>query len=267
MAADSGFQLASGAPEIYEDVLVPLWFGRWAEALLDLVEIKAGEAVLDIACGTGVTTRLAAAETGVEGDVVGLDINASMLAIAKGLAGNSKIDWIEGDVCKSGQQSGRFDVVISQHGYHYFPDKPGALAEIHRLMTPGGRFAFSIWDGHSAYTSALCAAVEKHISAEVAARQNSQRVTPNAAELADAVETAGFRDVVVHRQTLDIRVPAARTFVPLHLGSMPIAAAFDALSDDDKQRLVDEVETALAHYVQGDELVYPDTVNVAFAFK
>ncbi|MAZ01671.1 MAG: hypothetical protein CMN56_00865 [Sneathiella sp.] len=94
MADNKGFQLADGAAGIYENVLVPLWFGRWAEALLDLVAIQSGESVLYVACGTGVTTRLADAAAGKNGDVTGLDINAPMLAAARNLAGSSKIKWV-----------------------------------------------------------------------------------------------------------------------------------------------------------------------------
>lgn len=52
------FQLSGGAPEIYENTMVPLWMGRWAEALLTLVSLQVDETVLDVACGTGVTTRI-----------------------------------------------------------------------------------------------------------------------------------------------------------------------------------------------------------------
>lgn len=267
MGNKTGFQLASGAPQIYEKVLVPLWFGRWARALLQLVDIRPGDAVLDVACGTGVTTRLAQDAAGNDGHVTGLDINAPMLEIARDLSQGSAIDWIKGDVADTGLGSGTVDVVISQHGYHYFPDKPRALVEIHRVLVPKGRCAFSIWEGHSAYTSALCGAVEKYISQEIAQKQRSQRVTPGSEQLALALENAGFNKISVHKQRLDIHVPMARTFVPLHLGSMPIAAAFNALAEAEKDALIGDVEDALADYVQGDEIVYPDTVYVAIGSK
>jgi ubiquinone/menaquinone biosynthesis C-methylase UbiE len=261
------FQLAGNAPELYERVMVPLWFGRWAEALLDLVAPQPGETVLDVACGTGVTTRMAKRHVGAQGRVDGLDINAPMLARAQELASGQDINWIESDVCDSGLHPATYDAVISQHGYHYFPDKPGALKEFHRLLAPGGRLAFSVWDGHSAYTEALCSAVERHISADIARKQRGQRETPSPDDLVRSVTDAGFTDVTVERQELVIRVPAARDFVPLHLGSMPIAGAFQALADDEKDRLVADVEEALRDHVEGGELIYPDAVNVAISRK
>lgn len=261
------FQLAEGAPAIYEKVLVPLWFGRWAEALLALVALQPGEAVLDVACGTGVTTRLANDAVGENGHVTGLDINAPMLSIARELAPKSNIDWIERDVSESGLESGSFNAVISQHGYHYFSDKPSALAELRRVLVPGGRLALSIWDDHSAYTSALCVAVEKYISPEIAKKQSGQRMTPKPEQLIAALSDAGFKDVEVHTQALEIRVPSAQEFVPLHLSSMPIAAAFDALAVAEKQKLIDHVANALRDYEQDGRLVYPDTVNVVVGYR
>lgn len=261
------FQLSGSAPEIYEQTMVPLWFGRWARALLGVVSLEHGESVLDAACGTGVTTRLAKHDVGAKGRVDGLDINAPMLTRARELAADQDITWIESDVTNTGLPSDCYDAVISQHGYHYFPDKPAALREFRRVLAPDGRLAFSIWDGHSPYTKALCAAVEKHISPEIAQMQRGQRQTPSVQTLTRALVDAEFESVTVERQELTIKVPLAHEFVPLHLGSMPIAGAFQALTDDEKALLVDDVEIALSEHVEGNQIVYFDAVNVAIGRK
>lgn len=261
------FQLAGNGPQIYEEFMVPLWFGRWAENLIDLVSPQTSEWVLDVACGTGVTTRIAKARVGSNGRVDGLDINAPMLAKAKDLASDLDINWIESDVCDNSLPSEAYDVVLSQHGYHYFPDKAQTLAEILRVLVPGGRLAFSIWDGHSPYTKAICAAVEKHISPEIAKKQRSQRETPSASELKAQVSAQGFSDVVIHRQELLIDVPLPPEFVPLHLGSMPIAGAFLELPENAKTALIDDVGDALIEYIQDGRLLYPDAVHVAIGYK
>lgn len=261
------FQLSDSGPEIYERFMVPLWFGRWAKTLVDVLSLQPSENVLDVACGTGVTTRFAKSKVGSSGRVDGLDINASMLAKAKEIAGRLEIGWIESDVGASGLPSGNYDVVMSQHGYHYFPDKIAALMEFRRLLTTGGSMAFSIWDGHSPYTKALCVAVEQHISPEIANIQRSQRKNPSADELAAQVSDAGFSRVEVERQKLMIDVPAAEEFVPLHLGSMPIASAFKALNDNAKNALISDVADALSDHVEGGRIVYPDAVHVAIGYK
>lgn len=261
------FQLSDHAADIYETTLVPLWFGPWAKEMLMLLPLSSGDAVLDVACGTGVTTRLARASVGPHGRVVGLDINAAMLNKAAQLAPDTGIEWMEGDVTGIALPSQSFDYVLSQHGLHYFPDKPGAMAEFLRLLRPGGTIAMSIWDGHSPYTEALCAAVARHISSDVADKQRSQRITPSSSELIKAFSDAGFREVRVDRQVLDIKVPDAETFVPLHLASMPIAEAFHALDDTRKNTLIADVGSAMQDYVLGQNLVYPDVVNVVVGTK
>lgn len=269
MSGEKGFQLAGSAPDIYQTVLVPAWFGPWAEALLALVDLQRDERVLDVACGTGVVARLAAQAVGGDGQVVGLDINAPMLTVARSLpaTGGADIAWTKSNVADTGLESGSFDVVLSQHGYHYFPDKPRALAELRRVLAPGGRLALSIWDDHSVYTTALSDALERYVSADVAAQQRGQRRTPSPDELSAHLADAGFGDVRTETQTLQIRVPAARTFVPQHLGSMPVAAAFAALDEATRDELIGFVEDALSAYAQGDALVYPDTVNVVIGRK
>ncbi|MGI3168757.1 class I SAM-dependent methyltransferase [Pseudooceanicola sp. C21-150M6] len=257
------FQLADDGPAIYEKVLVPLWMQPWAEALIGLLAPASGDRVLDVACGTGVTTRLAADAVGAAGKVTGLDINAGMLATAKQLAGDRPIDWLESDVTDTALPDAAFDLILSQHGYHYFPDKPGALAEFLRLLRPGGRLAFSIWDGHSAYTQALCAAVATHISPDVAAKQRAQRATPSAEALQDQLEAAGYTDVQVLRQSLRITTPPAAEFVSLHLRSMPIAGAFLSLPDSVQSALIRNVEAALADHHDENGLIYDDAVHVA----
>ena len=261
------FQLSGSAPEIYESTMVPLWFGRWADALMELVALNDGDSVLDVACGTGITTRIARREVGVNGRVTGLDINGGMLAKARELASGMDITWMESDVVETGLPSDNFDAIISQHGFHYFPDQPAALEEFFRVLAPSGRIAMSIWDGHSAYTEALCSAVEKFISPEIAKKQRSQRDTPSADMLIESVSNAGFQNAGVTRQELLIKVPLAAEFVPLHLGSMPIANAFLKLPDDGKEALVADVAHALRGHVIGDQIVYPDAVNVVTGLK
>lgn len=259
------FQLAGNAPQIYQDVLVPAWFDRWAKAMIDLVPLEPGQRVLDVACGTGVVARRARPKVGPGGQVEGLDINTSMLAMARDLSADFDIAWIESDVSQIPRPNQHYDLVLCQHGYHYFPDKAAALGEIARVLRPGGRLAVSIWDGHNDYTNALCDALGRHLSADIAAKQREQRTTPPTSELADELRAGGFSDVEIVRQELLIDVPAVADFVPLHLGSMPIAAAYEALDEAEQKALISEVEAELGHLRQGDRLIYPDSIHVFLA--
>jgi hypothetical protein len=82
-----------------------------------------------------------------------------------------------------------------------------------------------------------------------------------------SVSEAGFRNVNVACQQLLIKVPLAAGFVPLHLGSMPIANAFQSLPDEEKEALIADVDDTLRGLVVGDQIVYPDAVNVVTGWK
>lgn len=87
MAQQISFETYRGnAAENYERYFVPSIGGPLAAELVDLAGLREGERVVDIACGTGVVTRLAAERVGADGAVVGVDINPGMLAVARAAA-------------------------------------------------------------------------------------------------------------------------------------------------------------------------------------
>jgi ubiquinone/menaquinone biosynthesis C-methylase UbiE len=90
------WQLDGSAPELYERYLVPAITAKWADDLVGRAQPRAGENVLDVACGTGIVARLARRRMG-HGPVTGLDLNKGMLAVARTLSSEgAPIDWIEG---------------------------------------------------------------------------------------------------------------------------------------------------------------------------
>ncbi len=82
MAKPESWQISTDSAEVYESCLVPAIFGAWANPVADTVGIEAGNRVLDVACGTGVLAREALKRVEQNGQIVGLDLNARMLAVA-----------------------------------------------------------------------------------------------------------------------------------------------------------------------------------------
>jgi SAM-dependent methyltransferase len=81
------YQLSVEAAEVYEARFVPAIFAEWAPHLVEAAGVVGGQAVLDVACGTGVVARTAADRMAGRGRVVGLDLNEGMLAVARRLTG------------------------------------------------------------------------------------------------------------------------------------------------------------------------------------
>src|SRR4029453_6359690 len=147
MSQPSGWQLSGSASEAYERYIVQAFMQGWTHALLDVATLGAGARVLDVGCGTGVVARQAAGRVGKEGDVVGVDLNAGMLAMARMLPQSSgaSIEWKEGNVTALPFPEASFDVVLCQQGLQFFPEKPAALREMRRVLVPTGHLVLSVW--------------------------------------------------------------------------------------------------------------------------
>jgi arsenite methyltransferase len=104
--------------------------------------LQPGERVLDIGCGAGTDTLVAAQMVGLEGRVTGIDMTPEMLAKARAAAqelGARNVDFVEGEVEHLPFADGSFDVVISNGVIDLIPDKDAVLSEIFRVLEPGGR--------------------------------------------------------------------------------------------------------------------------------
>ena len=110
--SEEHWQLEGSAAELYQRYLVPGITSKWAEDLVRRAQLRSGEEVLDVACGTGVVAHLAAKKMG-SGRVTGLDLNAGMLAVARGVSGEGPpVNWMQGSALDLPFPSGRFDAVL-----------------------------------------------------------------------------------------------------------------------------------------------------------
>ena len=125
----------------YEHHFVPAIGAPMAAELVRDAALSPGERVLDVACGTGVVARLAAPEVRPGGTVVGLDIDAGMLAVARSAAEpGASIEWHEASAEAMPLPDAAFDVVLCQMGLQFMPDQLAALREMRRVLARGGRY-------------------------------------------------------------------------------------------------------------------------------
>ncbi|MFJ3204704.1 class I SAM-dependent methyltransferase [Streptomyces sp. NPDC086989] len=114
------------------------------QPLLDAAAISETDTVLDVGCGAGRTTRLAARRA-TRGRVLGLDLSEPMLDKARESAareGIANAAFVQGDAQVQPLDAGSFDAVISRYGMTFFTDPVAAFANLHRALRPGGRLAF-----------------------------------------------------------------------------------------------------------------------------
>ncbi len=142
MSTTETFQLSVESAEFYEARFVPAIFAEWAPLLVDAARIRPGQAVLDVACGTGVVARAVADRLAGTGTVTGLDLNEGMLAVARRI--RPDLDWRTGDVADLPFPAGTFDAVLCQMALMFFPDRPAAVREMARVTRPGGVVALVV---------------------------------------------------------------------------------------------------------------------------
>jgi ubiquinone/menaquinone biosynthesis C-methylase UbiE len=261
------YQLSGNAAQLYERYAVRHFMGPWAPGLVALAALQPGERVLDLACGTGLVARLAGPKVGPTGKVTGLDLNAGMLTVARSLSSppGAPITWIEGSAVAMDLPNASFDVILCQQGLQFFPDKPAALRELHRVLVPGGRVVLSVWKSAGPYNFAVSKALERYVGVETATRYRAQRSAPDAEELRRLLVEAGFRKVHIRSSVMTIRLPSIEAFVLCHLAAMPVAGAVAALSEKKRAALARQVSRALQSYADGDGVAVPDEINIATA--
>jgi ubiquinone/menaquinone biosynthesis C-methylase UbiE len=138
---------AGSIPENYDRHMVPLIFGPYAADLAQRAASFSPTSVLEIAAGTGVVTRALLSELSPGASYTVTDLNQPMLDYAASRqAPDSRITWRQADAMALPFEDAAFDLVCCQFGAMFFPDRPAAYREAKRVLKPGGRFLFNVWD-------------------------------------------------------------------------------------------------------------------------
>jgi ubiquinone/menaquinone biosynthesis C-methylase UbiE len=269
-------QVSDNAAELYERYLVPSLFAPWAASLVEQAALQQGQRVLDVACGTGVVSRLAAPQVGAAGRVVGLDLTPGMLAVARTLSSpvGALIEWQEGSAEALPFPDASFDVVLCQQGLQFFPDRMVALREMRRVLVPGGKLVLSVWRAlqHNLFFATLADALARHVSPEVAAASGAPFTLGEAEELRMLVTGAGFADVRVRIAMRLVRWPQSddAILVPINLFRVltaPAGSTVAALNDVTRTALLRDIRTALQSYTDDEGLAVPSETHVVVAFR
>jgi SAM-dependent methyltransferase len=223
----------------------------WAAPVAEAAAIGAGHRVLDVACGTGVLAREAARRVRPGGSVIGLDRNAGMLAVARRKA--PEIEWREGLAETLPFADGHFDAVVSQFGLMFFENRSKALAEMWRVLRPGGRLAVAVWDGleRTPGYAAMTALLERMFGAEVADALRAPYALGDPAALAVLARLAGIPAEVTTRSDV-ARFPSIEDWVRTDVKGWTLA---DLIDEHQYRALQQAAPEALQRFVQADGTV------------
>jgi SAM-dependent methyltransferase len=205
--------------ELYESIFVPAIFGPLAELTFAAAAPAAGETAVDLACGTGIVARRLAPALGAAGRVIAIDLRPGMIAVAESRPPpeGAPVAWRQGDATALDLPEGIADLVVCQQGLQFFPDRPAAMAEMHRVLRPRGRLVLAVWCnvGELGLMDDLIAVEARHLAdLDVSLDEIALPFTcGDPALLTDLVRGAGFGEVAIRTEEVIARFPSAETFV------------------------------------------------------
>ena len=247
----SGFQLAQQQATAYE-TFTSVFMDGSARLLAEGALIRAGDVVLDLACGTGLVACHAAALVAPDACVVGADINPAMLEIARNSI-DAGVEWMEAPCDALPIDDDTFTHVICQQGFQFFPDPLAAMREARRVLKPAGVLIATVWatPGQNPYIEnqlELLAELEPSLAASV------QRATPANADgfLASTAQTAGFHDIEITMLEHDVHIDDFEPWFLAQTGGTPWGPTLTALTDAGRGELASAMADRMQPYKTPD---------------
>jgi SAM-dependent methyltransferase len=134
-------------PEFYENGLGPIIFADFAADIAQRAAATRPARVLETAAGTGIVTRRLRDMLPTGTHLVATDLNPPMLEAARGkFRPDERVQFQTADALSLPLQDASVDAVVCQFGVMFFPDKDKSYREVHRVLAPGGRYVFNVWD-------------------------------------------------------------------------------------------------------------------------
>jgi SAM-dependent methyltransferase len=147
--SDNAAGFVGNIPEEYDRGLGPMIFVDYAADIARRVAASRPMRVLETAAGTGIVTRRLRDLLPEDAHLTATDLNPPMLTVARGkFRPGERIEFRPADATALPFPDGAFDAVVCQFGVMFFPDKDASFREARRVLAPGGRYVFSVWDAH-----------------------------------------------------------------------------------------------------------------------
>ncbi len=257
-------------PKAYDEFLVPRLFEPWARLLLDEAKLAPAEVVIVIGTGPGTVERLAAPMLGPNGRIVATDIAPPMLDVARAkpsLTGAAPIEYVESPATPLSAETGAFDVALCQQGLQFFPDRPGALREMKRVLKPGGRLVIAVWTAieRNQLFAAIQTALRATTTPELADLINAPFSWYSADELKTTVEDAGFHDVQILTRNLPLVFEQGVEQAVRAFSATPVSAGVAALSQSAQDTFFGRLRSELAPLVADGKVIGEMVSNIVVA--
>ena len=247
--------------------------GPIADVLIDRARPKTGERVIDIGCGSGVTTIAFAQKVGPSGRALGIDISGPMLARARASAPKDlPVDFALADATVYPFEPASFDLLASRFGVMFFGDPVLSFANMRKALRPTGRLAFACWrePRENPFFMAPLQAAYKHVPK--LPQQGPEDPGPFAfaseARVRRILGEAGFTGVEMEPCPLLLDAAMGRGLDSAVQGSFeigPVSRALDGQPEELRTAAANSIREALAPFAKGDAVLLPASIWIVTA--
>ena len=242
-------------PSLYDRHLGPVMFEPYAVDMARRLAQLAEGAVLETASGTGIVTRQLAWALPGAVRIVATDLNQPMLDHASAKPGMARVQFRQADAQKLPFADSEFDSVVCQFGVMFLPDRVAAYREALRVLKPGGKFLFSVWDSlarnpFGAVVTDTMARLFPQDPPRFFARV--PHAYHDVALIRGELASAGFTTVAIETVTLPCRAASGRDAATGYCQGTPLRSEIEARDAKGLQAATDAVADALtARYGTG----------------
>lgn len=236
--------------------------------LLEMVALKTGDSVVDIACGSGAFTFRIANSVGQEGRVMATDISDNMVAMASRMASEKKlenVEFIRMDAEALDIGNALYDASICSLGLMYVPDAEKAIREMYRVVKPGGRAIASVWGQRSRCGWAdIFPIVESRVKSEVCPLffQLGSGLT-----MEKTFVDAGFSGVYTERISTLLHYASAEEACGAAFAGGPVALAYSRFDEKMRKEAFADYLTSIANFKNGEGFSIPGEFVITIGLK
>lgn len=257
--AKETFQLNDSAVTAYEDQKVKAMFGPLARATLAKIQVNRNDAILDLACGTGIVARSILDKVTPDQAIVGVDLNEGMIRKARQItqSDSSRFQWHVANAENLPFETGTFSLIICQQGMQYFPDETAVLKEIKRVSAKNAKLVISVWEGASDFFLAMADSVGRHVDPEIGKKYLAPFSYKNVEQLPDMLVGAGFENITVERITVDRTMAKIHSSIENEILGHPAGPKVMEAGQAVVDAIAKDIIAACSEYRKGDDMVVP----------
>lgn len=236
-------------PEValgYEEFFIPAIFHQWPAKIVSAAGIADTDDVLDVGCGTGILTREVVKHAG---NTTGFDLSESMLSVARKVC--PEATFRQGNVLDLPFDDASFDAVVSAFMLMFVPDPKQAIAQMRRVLRPGGRIVASVWQELSSNPvyDALVESIRDVVD-DKAAESLAWPFTMGATEtLKDVFTIEGLNDVAVSAHDGYADFPSVEVFVDIEINAWLLA---DSVTADQISQIATRLRSKYPNFADND---------------